>query len=326
MKNTTLKFGADGANIVYLAIKLIAISTAALLTACATGQAPMASNLAKNENECRQQVGQSTDGKAIDVCFPDQDKAWLKNGTFVNVESLRRMNVGMNENQVRELISYPHFNEGFFHPSIWNYVFNFRTGAGKEFMTCQYQVQYKDGLSANMFWNKPGCADVLAPKVAEVVRPVAVAGPVVTVAGPVVTVPGPAVTVSPERFRLSGDAVFAFNKSGGNDILADGQAQLDKLVSDLKSQYGRIDLVTVTGHTDRLGSDVYNQALSTARAATVRDYLIGKGMPQTAVRSFGAGKLQPVVQCDDGLGRAELIKCLQPNRRVEIEIIGEKRA
>lgn len=315
MKNTqqktTLKPTSAGVNIASVAIKLVAISAAALLTACATGQAPTASNAAKNDNECRQQVGQSTDGKAIEVCFPDQSKAWLKNGTFVNVESLRRMNVGMNEDQVRELISYPHFNEGFFHPSVWNYVFNFRTGAGAAFMTCQYQVQYKDGLSANMFWNKPGCADVLAPKVAEVVRPVVVAGP--------------SVTVSPERFRLSGDAVFAFDKSGSNDILAGGQAQLDKLVAGLKSQYGRIDLVSVTGHTDRLGSDVYNQALSTARAATVRDYLIAKGMPQTAVRSYGAGKLQPVVQCDDKLGRAELIKCLQPNRRVDIEIMGEKR-
>lgn len=320
MKITPKKTTPAGVNIASLAIKLVAISAAALLTACATGQSGSMSTSSKNDNNCRQQVGQSTDGKAVEVCFPDQGKAWLKNGTFVNVESLRRMNVGMNEDQVRELISYPHFNEGFFHPSVWNYVFNFRTGAGKEFMTCQYQVHYKDGLSANMYWNKPGCADVLAPKVAEVLRPVVpVAQP--AKAGSTVTV-----TVSPERFRLSVDAVFAFDKSGSNDILAGGQAELDKLAANVKSQYGRIDLVTVTGHTDRLGSDVYNQALSTARAATVRDYLIAKGLPQTVVRSYGAGKLQPVVQCDDKMGRAELIKCLQPNRRVDIEIMGEKRS
>lgn len=316
MKNTLSKQTVAGVNIASSASKFIAISTAILLTACAAGPSTTA-DTAKNDNACRQQVGQSTDGKAVDVCFPDQSKAWLKNGTFVNVESLRRMNVGMNEDQVRELISYPHFNEGFFHPSAWNYVFNFRTGAGKEFMTCQYQVQYKDGLTANMFWSKPACADILSPKVAEVLRPVMVASPPVSTSM--------AVMQSPERLRLASDALFAFDKSGSNDILADGKTQLDKLVAGLKNQYGRIDLVTVTGHTDRLGSDVYNQALSTARAATVRDYLIGKGLPQTSLRSYGAGKLQPVAQCDDKLGRADLIKCLQPNRRVDIEIIGEKR-
>ncbi len=147
------------------ATKLIAISAAALLSGglmgCAGGVTNAGSGSAQSNNNCSQQVGQSTNGKAVEVCFPDQDKAWLKNGTYVNVENLRRMNVGMNENQVRELISYPHFSEGFLRPSVWNYVFNFRTGAGREYMTCQYQVQYKDGLTANLFWNKPGCADVL---------------------------------------------------------------------------------------------------------------------------------------------------------------------
>ncbi len=172
------KVASCGMNIAYGAMKIVALSAVVLLGACASGGA---SSGAKQDNECRQQVGQSTDGKAVDVCFPVQSKAWLKNGTFVNVESLRRMHVGMNEDQVRELISYPHFNEGFFSPSVWNYVFNFRTGAGPDYITCQYQVQYKDGLTANMYWNKPGCADVLVPKVAEVVRTVTVTAPPVPV-------------------------------------------------------------------------------------------------------------------------------------------------
>lgn len=326
MKKYTKKMASAGVNITSSAIKLIAISVAAFLTACATGPSNTATSTAKTDDNCRAQVGQSTDGKEVDVCFPDQGRAWLKNGTFVNVESLRRMNVGMNENQVRELISYPHFNEGFFHPSAWNYVFNFRTGAGSEYITCQYQVQYKDGLSVNMFWNKPGCADVLAPKVTEVAR-VAPVSSLAEKAGPSAGSPSSAsVVAAPERLRLSADALFVFDKSGASDILVDGKVQLDKMVASLKSQYSRIDLITVTGHTDRLGSDVYNQALSTARAATVRDYLIDKGMPKAAVRSYGSGKLQPVAQCDDKIGRKELIACLQPNRRVEIEIMGEKRS
>ena len=181
MKNTQKNTTIAGVKIASLAMKFVAISTVALLTACASAPSSTASNTAKSDDNCRKQVGQSTAGKEVDVCFPDQSKACLKKGTFVNVESLRRMNVGMNEDQVRELISYPHFNEGFFSPSVWNYVFNFRTGAGPDYITCQYQVQYKDGLTANMYWNKPGCADVLVPKVAEVVRTVTVTAPPVPV-------------------------------------------------------------------------------------------------------------------------------------------------
>ena len=48
-------------------------------------------------------------------------------------EQLRRIAPGMTKNQVRELISYPHFSEGLFGPREWNYIFNFRTGKGAEF-------------------------------------------------------------------------------------------------------------------------------------------------------------------------------------------------
>ena len=95
MKNTQKNTTIAGVKIASLAMKFVAISTVALLTACASAPSSTASNTAKSDDNCRKQVGQSTDGKEVDVCFPDQSKAWLKKGTFVNVESLRRMNVGM---------------------------------------------------------------------------------------------------------------------------------------------------------------------------------------------------------------------------------------
>ena len=55
-----------------------------------------------------------------EVTFPELERAWLKGGTFINVEQLKRIGRGMTANQVRELISYPHFNEGFA-LSNWNY-------------------------------------------------------------------------------------------------------------------------------------------------------------------------------------------------------------
>jgi outer membrane protein OmpA-like peptidoglycan-associated protein len=107
-------------------------------------------------------------------------------------------------------------------------------------------------------------------------------------------------------------------------MLPEGRKQLDELAAQLKGQYKRFDTVTVIGHTDRLGSDSYNQALSIARAATVRDYLISRGLPQSTLRAFGVGKTQPLAQCADSLPRDQLIACLQPNRRVELEVTGER--
>jgi len=241
------------------------------------------------------------------VRFPEAGSAWLKGGTFVNVEQLRRVGRGMTKNQVRELISYPHFSEGLFGPKEWDYLFNFRTGRGDEFVTCQYKVVYRDGLSDAMYWKDPACAGYVAAKA--------------EVAGPV---PAAAVAAAPQRFKLAADALFAFDKSGIADMSADGRAQLDQWAAQLKGQYKRVDTITVIGHTDRLGSDAYNQALSAARAATVRDYLIAQGLPRSALRAFGVGKTQPLVPCTDGGPHSQLIACLQPNRRVELEVSGER--
>jgi outer membrane protein OmpA-like peptidoglycan-associated protein len=265
----------------------------ALAGCAATGSTVEAANKAQAGSPDKEQVS-----------FPAVDSAWLKGGTFVDVEQLRRIGRGMTKNQVRELISYPHFSEGPFGPNAWDYVFNLRTGRGDEFATCQYKVVFKDGVSNAMYWKDPACADYLAPRVTEVVRP--------------------APATATQRFKLAADALFAFDRSGANDILPEGRRQLDALAEQLKGQYKRFDTVTVIGHTDRLGGDAYNQALSIARAATVRDYLVARGLPQNALRSFGVGKTQPVKQCADSLPRSELVACLQPNRRVELEIAGEQ--
>lgn len=254
-----------------------------------------------------QAVGASDE--RTDIRFPDVGNAWLKGGTFIDVEQLRRIGRGMTKNQVRELISYPHFSEGLFGPKEWDYLFNFRTGKGDEFVTCQYKVIYKDGVSNAMYWKEPSCADYLKPTVTEVVHPVPAMA---------------AVAFAPERFRLGADALFAFDKSGANDILPGGREQLDALVAQIKARYKRLDSVTVIGHTDRLGSDSYNQSLSIARASTVRDYLIKQGLPQPSLRAYGVGKTQPLVPCADSLVRNDLIACLQPNRRVELEVAGQR--
>jgi OOP family OmpA-OmpF porin len=82
--------------------------------------------------------------------------------------------------------------------------------------------------------------------------------------------------------------------------------------------------VLVTGHTDRLGSQQYNQKLSERRAAAVASYLASKGVAKDKIETLGMGKTQPVpgVVCEQK-NRKALIACLQPHRRVEVEVKGE---
>ena len=86
----------------------------------------------------------------------------------------------------------------------------------------------------------------------------------------------------------------------------------------------RLELVLVTGHTDRIGTQAYNQKLSERRADAVRDYLVSKGVPRDKIETLGMGKTQPLpgVVCNM-TAMKELIDCLQPNRRVEVEVKGE---
>ena len=82
--------------------------------------------------------------------------------------------------------------------------------------------------------------------------------------------------------------------------------------------------VLVTGHTARIGTQAYNQKLSERRADAVRDYLVSKGVAKDKIETLGMGKTQPLpgVSCDQKAMK-ELIACLAPNRRVEVEVKGE---
>jgi outer membrane protein OmpA-like peptidoglycan-associated protein len=263
---------------------------------------------ASSANAPIQAPGPGADSES--VSFPDAGRAWLKGGAFVNVEQLRRIGRGMTKNQVRELISYPHFGEGLFGPKEWDYLFNFRTGRGEEFITCQYKVIFKDGLSEAMRWKEPACADFLRPKLVETprVEPPRVETPVVS-----------------ERFKLNADALFAFDKSSLADVLPEGRRQLQALAAQLASKSRQIDRITVIGFTDRLGSDTHNQALSLSRANAVRDFLVNQGIERTIVRTAGAGASQPVVQCPGERKTPALVNCLQPNRRVEVEVSSDRK-
>ena len=80
--------------------------------------------------------------------------------------------------------------------------------------------------------------------------------------------------------------------------------------------------VIVSGHADRLGRAAYNVPLSRDRAEAVRQVLIEEGLPaeRIVVRAFGSA--MPVTTiCPSHMANLQaLAECLQPDRRVEIEV------
>ena len=74
---------------------------------------------------------------------------------------------------------------------------------------------------------------------------------------------------------------------------------------------GKTTRIDVTGHTDRSGSDRYNQALSVRRAESVRRELVADGVADSLIVTRGVGESDPLVPTADGVREPQ-------NRRVEI--------
>ena len=133
--------------------------------------------------------------------------------------------------------------------------------------------------------------------------------------------PVPEPVVVDKSFSLSSDVLFAFGKS---TLKPEGVASLNTLYQQIVDVQPKDGSAVVVGYTDRIGSDGYNLKLSEARARTVADFLVGKGLPAGKVSIDGRGKAEPVTgtQCDGIKAKAQLIACLAPDRRVEVRVTG----
>ncbi|KCV65246.1 outer membrane protein A [Bordetella bronchiseptica 99-R-0433] len=112
---------------------------------------------------------------------------------------------------------------------------------------------------------------------------------------------------------FNADTFFDFDKS---TLKPEGRQLLDQVAQ----QAGTIDLETIiaVGHTDSIGTEAYNQKLSERRAASVKAYLVSKGIDPNRIYTEGKGELQPIASNKTREGRAQ-------NRRVEIEIVGSRK-
>jgi OOP family OmpA-OmpF porin len=99
------------------------------------------------------------------------------------------------------------------------------------------------------------------------------------------------------------------------ELTGQGKAMLAKNEQDAREMLSRANYIEVVGHTDHVGDDDYNQALSEQRADAVRNHLIAAGVDGNKIVSVGVGERMPIASNKTDEGRAE-------NRRVEVLMLG----
>ncbi|HLD09419.1 MAG TPA: OmpA family protein, partial [Methylophilaceae bacterium] len=110
------------------------------------------------------------------------------------------------------------------------------------------------------------------------------------------------------KLDIPTDISFDTNRA---DIKPNFRPVLDNFASSLVKN--PVTTVTIIGHTDSSGSDAINNPLSVNRAASVRDYLVGRGVASNRISIDGRGSHEPLVANDTSANRAK-------NRRVEIYV------
>ena len=135
---------------------------------------------------------------------------------------------------------------------------------------------------------------------------------------PVAVVPEPvkpACKPNVETITIQSEALFDFDNAvvkGKNNKI------LDEISAKIK-EHDDVELILVTGHTDIIGTDAYNQKLSERRADAVKKYLATHGIKDVRIKSVGKGESEQVVDCKGVKGKKQMIECLAPNRRVVVD-------
>lgn len=108
----------------------------------------------------------------------------------------------------------------------------------------------------------------------------------------------------PTRFTL-------YFLEGRDELTPDSARELERVFAELRRR--PLPDIAVTGHTDTVGGERYNDRLSLARAERMRDMLVGMGLPAERISASGRGERELLVATGDNVSEPR-------NRRVEIDV------
>ncbi|KEQ52680.1 OmpA family protein [Sphingobium chlorophenolicum] len=221
--------------------------------------------------------------------FPDPGRATRREGVFLPPETPRLLTPGMTKRQVYALLGVPHFREGLIGERQWDYILDFYTGSGTEYRVCRLQLRWDRKMRLEkLAWSDSECRDMVyrpAP-----VREVAVD-------------PKPMVAASRE---LALTLYFDFDKA---EVREEGRRDLTAFI-----EANRRQRLSVTGFTDSVGQEAYNDRLSLMRADAVAGILVAMGVPLPDLQVSGAGERSPARRPehvpDDPLNRRVVVRVM----------------
>jgi OOP family OmpA-OmpF porin len=117
--------------------------------------------------------------------------------------------------------------------------------------------------------------------------------------------------IIPENTMIELNLFFNFNET---NLTEDNLQKLIELVNKLENI--KIEVISVMGHTDNIGSDIVNLLISKKRASIVKEFLVSTNIEANLIFIEYKGKNDPIADNNTENGRAM-------NRRVEIKVIGK---
>jgi OOP family OmpA-OmpF porin len=129
-----------------------------------------------------------------------------------------------------------------------------------------------------------------------------------------------------EKVTFAADVLFDFDKAV---VKPEGKSKLDDISN--KAKGVNLEVIIAIGHADSIGSDAYNQRLSVRRAESIKAYLVSRGIESNRIYTEGKGEKQSMTagKCKsmgkEHRSNKKMVDCLQPDRRVEIEVIGTRK-
>lgn len=244
-----------------------------------------------NDKQERQAASEFDD---VEVKLADLGPAPVRQGIAITPQTITQVVPGTRAGDVRRLWGEPVDGTN---SRWWLYNINLPLDAQDNVLVCQLGVAFDPaGRVSGTEWRRPQCS----ARYEELIKPEA-----------------PEV----EEITLFSDVLFGYDSA---TLSSEGLKELDLAAQVVSGKMMQLERVVVVGHSDRIGSDSYNHPLSQRRAEAVRNYLISRGIGSHLISAEGRGSMEPLVECRGSAITASLKQCLQPNRRVQIMIYGQR--